>query len=119
VSGVYSFITNAFRYAEAFDNAIRSTYPLARSIEIQGKLTSLTDAEAMKAQIFDVVKSQRFRFETTVIGIDLITPDSFDGVPPCAMLYSDRFGLTGGRLVMIPDFTLDLDKGQTTLRCWG
>lgn len=116
---VYSFITNPWRYAEASDQTVRTLYPLARTIQIDGKLTNLSDAEAVKTEIFNLVKSQRFRFEVVVSGVDIVTPNSFDGAPLCATLSSDRFGLQAGRLVLIPDFTINLNKGETTLRCWG
>ena len=92
------------------------------TLELNTPLTNLSDATDISQTIFGILKAPRVRFEVPVIGINVVTLSMYDGtVPfPCATLISDRFGLTGaGRIVLIPEFTINLDKGQTVLRCWG
>lgn len=116
---IYSFITQPFRYAERVDQTVRTRHALARTIEIEGRLTNLSDAEAVATTLHDILKAPRMRFDVPVLGVDVMTLSMLDGYPPTATLISDRFGLDQGRLVIIPDFTVDLRSGQTTLRCWG
>lgn len=116
---VYTFITQPFRYAEIFDQTVRAQYTLARSVEIEGRFTNLADAQSVGATLADLLKAPRVRFEVPVLGVNVVNPSMFDGQTPCAILSSDRFNLQAGRLVLIPDFTLNLNSGQTVLRCWG
>jgi len=116
---VYSFITKPYRFSTASDNAIKTAYSLARQVEIETYLTTLADAATIAAELFNILKSPRQRFDVPVIGVDIITLAMYDGLPPCATLISDRWALSGGKLVVIPDFTIDLSMGQTVLRCWG
>ena len=116
---VYSFITQPFRFSTQTDPSIRVAYDLARQVEIDASLSNLADAAAVALELFNILKSPRQRFDVPVIGVNIITVDMFDGQVPCATLLSDRWGLTAGKLVAIPDFTIDLAAGQTVLRCWG
>ena len=116
---VYSFITQPFRYAEKVDQTVRTTYALARTIQIDGRMTNLSDADAVATTIHNILKAPRLRFEVPVIGVDVMTLAMLDGQTPCATLTSDRFNLQNGLLVLVPDFTINLGNGQTTLRCWG
>ena len=115
----YDFITQPFRYATAFDSGVRNQYALARQVEIEGRHTNLADAEVTADILFGILKAQRYRFNVTVLGVDVIDPSAFDGTPPCATLFSDRFNLQSGRLVLVPDFLIDPNQGHTILRCWG
>lgn len=116
---VFNFITQPWRYATQADLSIRNTYELARVVEIEGAYTSLADATTVSSVLFDILKSPRQRFDVPVLGVDIITPGMFDGQTPCAMLTHSRFGLSAGKLVIIPDYTIDPGSGQTILRCWG
>ncbi len=116
---VYSFITEPFRFVDKFDAGVRASYELARQIEIEGAFTSLANADTVAQILFDILKSPRQRFDVPVLGVDIINLGMFDGQVPAATLISDRFGLTAGKPVIIPDFTIDLNAGQTILRCWG
>lgn len=116
---IYSFITQPFRYSVQSDSAVRTAYALARQVEIASALTNMTDANVVAAELFNILKSPRQRFDVPVIGVDIMTIDQFDGQVPCALLMSSRWGLSAGKLVAIPDFTIDLSSGQTVLRCWG
>ncbi|MBA3240923.1 MAG: hypothetical protein H0T60_06820 [Acidobacteria bacterium] len=117
--GSYSFITKPFRYAVNADLTIRNTYALARQVELETALTNVADATTIGAVLFNILKSPRIRFEVPVIGLDVISMTMYDGGVPCATLISDRFSLQAGKLVAIPDFTMDLASGRTILRCWG
>jgi hypothetical protein len=118
-TSVYSFITQPYRYAEKVDQTVRTNYALARAVEIQGRMTNLTDADAVAATIHGLLKAPRQRFEVVVLGVNVMTLSMLDGQTPCAVLTTDRFNLQNGLLVLVPDFTIDLGNGQTTLRCWG
>jgi len=119
MASVYSFITQAFRYSEQVDQTVRTNFPLARAIEIEGRMTNLADANAVSATLHSILKAPRTRFEVPVLGVNVMTLSMLDGQTPCAMLTSDRFNLSQGLLVLIPDFTINLGAGQTILRCWG
>lgn len=116
---VFGFITQPFRYATKIDAAVRSTYELARQVELDTALTSLADANALATELFDILKAPRQRFDVPVLGVDVVNLAMYDGQAPCAMLTHSRFDLSAGKLVIIPDFTIDLAAGQTVLRCWG
>lgn len=116
---IFSFITQPYRYSIQSDSAVRTAYDLARQIEMPSMLTSLADADAVALELFNILKSPRQRFDVPVIGIDVVAIDQFDGNVLCATLLHDRWGLSGGKVVAIPDFTIDLSAGQTVLRCWG
>lgn len=116
---VYNFITQPWRYATQQDVTIKTNYPLAREVEIEGAYTALSDATTMSLTLFNILKAPRQRFDVPVLGIDVVTPAMFDGAAPCATLFHSRFGLSAGKLVIIPDFTIDFGNGQTILRCWG
>jgi hypothetical protein len=116
---VYSFITQAFRYSEKVDQTVRTNFALARAVEIDGRLTNLADADAVATTLHAILKAPRVRFEVPVLGVNVMTLSMLDGQTPCAMLTSDRFNLSQGLLVLIPDFTINLGSGQTILRCWG
>lgn len=116
---VYSFITQPFRYSEQVDQNVRLNFALARAVEIEGRMTNLADADAVAATLHSILKAPRTRFEVPVIGVNVMTLSMLDGKTPCAMLTSDRFNLSQGLLVLIPDFTINLGSGQTVLRCWG
>lgn len=115
----YSFITEPFRYADKFDNAVRSTYGLARQVELASTFTNMTDADYEAGVLFDILKAPRQRFEVVVLGVNVVNLSMYDGGIPCATLLSDRFNLQSGKLVAIPEFVLNLGEGQTILRCWG
>lgn len=119
MASIYSFITQAFRYSEKVDQVVRTNFALARTLEIEGRITNVDDADAVAETIFNIMKAPRIRFEVPVLGVNVMTLSMLDGKTPCAMLTSDRFNLSAGLLVLIPDFTINLGSGQTTLRCWG
>lgn len=116
---VYSFITQPFRYAERFDTGVRDSYALARTVQIDGSYTNLSNANTMAQILFDILKSPRQRFDVVVHGVNVVNLSMYDGYAPCAVLVHDRFDLSGGKAVIIPEFSIDLGAGQTTLRCWG
>ena len=116
---VFAFITQPFRYSAKSDASVRTTHTLARQVEVEGALTNLTDADVVAQELFDILKFPRQRFDVPVLGVDVINLSMYDGQPPCATLLDNRFGLSAGKLVVIPDFTIDLSAGQTVLRCWG
>lgn len=116
---VYSFITQPYRYAANQDTAVRTAYELARQVEVDGGLTNLADAATVGLELFNILKLPRLRFEVAVLGVDVINLSMFDGAAPCATLLDSRFDLSAGKLVVIPDYTIDLSAGQTILRCWG
>jgi hypothetical protein len=116
---IYSFITQPYRYSTQSDPTIRTAYDLARQVEIDSALTNQVDADTVSLELFNIIKSPRQRFDVPVIGVSVINIDMYDGGVPCATLLHDRWGLSGGKLVAIPDFTIDLSTGQTVLRCWG
>lgn len=116
---VYTFITKPFRYSVQSDTAVRTAYSLAKQVEINSALTNMADADTVALELFNILKSPRQRFDVPVIGVDVVNLAMYDGLPPCATLLSDRWGLSAGKLVVIPDFTIDLSAGQTVLRCWG
>jgi hypothetical protein len=119
VANTFSFITQPFRYAEQADAAVRTNYQLSRQVQIEGRLTNLTDADALAVILHNILKAPRQRFEVTVLGINIMVPSSLDGQTPCALLTNDRFNLQSGLVVLIPDFTINPGTGQTVLRCWG
>jgi len=116
---VYSFITKPYRFSVQQDATLRTAYQLARQIEIDSALTNMADADTVSLELFNILKLPRQRFDVPVIGIDVINLGMYDGGVPCATLLHDRWGLAAGKLVAIPDFTIDLGKNQTVLRCWG
>lgn len=117
---IFSFITKPYRYSVQADTAVRTTHELARQVEIDSWLTLKADADVVGAELFNILKAPRQRFDVPVLGVDVINLSMYDGGVPCATLLSDRFGLSGaGKLVAIPDFTIDFGVGQTVLRCWG
>lgn len=116
---IVSFITKPFRYAEQVDDNIRTKFTLSRSIDIDARFTNLVDANAVGQEIFSILKNPRQRFEVPVVGIDIVTLSMFDGYPPCAVLSTDRWGLSQGIIVVVPDFIIKPGDGQTILRCWG
>ncbi len=82
-------------------------------------VTNMADAATVAAELFNILKFPRQRFDVPVIGIDVVNLSMYDGACVCATLTNTRFGLNVGKLVVIPDFTIDLSAGQTVLRCWG
>jgi hypothetical protein len=116
---IFSVITQPYRYSVQIDATVRTTYELARQVEIESALTNLADADAVALELFNILKFPRQRFDVPVIGVDVVNLSMYDGLPPCATLTDSRFGLQAGKLIVIPDFTIDLSVGQTVLRCWG
>jgi hypothetical protein len=116
---IYTFITAPFRYQSASSDDIRNAFSLARSIEIDSRLTNLYDASAIASTIFDILAAPRVRFEVPVLGVNIINASMYNGQTPCATLMQNRFNMQTGRLVIIPEFRIDLNTGQTILRCWG
>lgn len=117
----YSFITAPYRWVDHFDATIRESFDLARQLELPSAVSNINDADVLAETLFDILKSPRVRFEVPVVGVNVIMPSMYSGVVPfpCATLYSDRFGLSGGRVVLVPEYAVNLNEGQTVLRCWG
>ena len=88
---VFSFITQPWRYSVQADTAVRTAYELARQVEINSYLTDMDDADDVALELFNILKSPRQRFDVPVIGIDVVTLEMYDGLPPMAVLMNDRF----------------------------
>lgn len=116
---IYGFISQPYRYAQAVDSTVQTTFEQARLVEVPGLFSQLADAETLNQTLFDLIKVPRRRFRAEVHGLDFVRLDDYDGQVPCATLKSERYGLQTGLLVALVGLELNASKNITLLDCWG
>jgi hypothetical protein len=104
-----------WRTAVAEDSTVKTAYPNAKEIEVETRLTSQADADALAAEILAMFKVPRdfWRIKTPpahLAGVRLGTDVLFK---------HRRFGLNAGRLFTATGLVLDLGRRFGRLTMWG
>ena len=118
-SSIYGELTQPYRYIDKQDATLLARFPLARSVEAMTGFSTISGMQTVADERFALLTGLRRRFLLVLEGCDYITPSDFSGSAPAATLKADRYGLSGGRRVVIVKFETDYGRNQTRLLVWG
>jgi hypothetical protein len=109
-----AFVTQQYRYVSFQDDVIRGQN--AQSVErtFLTNLTNKTDAESLLSRLSSLYSTVRVVYRLTIYKslFRLYVGDMVN-------LVYDRYGLSGGKTLMIASLAEDAETGQTTLELWG
>lgn len=113
----YGLITHEYRFREAYNSSLDTTYQKARELEIPthldvGLITTLL------SDMFAVIGAVRRRFIIDLKSTDEFTIDSFTSAPPARYLEAPELGASN-LPVIVTRASINEATNTTVIEVWG
>lgn len=110
-----AFVKNEYRYQDAEDTSILTTYPRAREATLDTNLGA-TDAAALAAAYFDQEKTQKLTYEVNIEHQFML--EDFVGAPPQFTCSFPNAGIEN-RTMKVVSVDIDYYTGRSVVRVRG
>lgn len=111
-----AFLSQEWRWAEISDSNIKVRHPGAREADRSSPLLTEAGAVAVLTPIHELLAADNRLIVATVDGV---LGNSFKTRPPTVRLYSDRYGLGAGRLMICERIDKLWGQRRTALYLYG
>lgn len=109
------WLSKEFRTVSESDNAVLTKHLLAPEMNVTTLLANEADAIAETARLLNLYKSGPRPYSIRVKSDVLPYVD----LGKKGLIYSRRYGMSGGKMLRVIGLTIDYDAGITTLLVWG
>lgn len=112
-----AYLSEEYRKSVSSDASVKTQWLLAGTMEVEGLLTSSSDADTEAARQLTLFKVRRDIFDVTV-DLSVVTSYSLEMMDVVEVVLS-RFGMSAGKSFRIIGMAYDLEKNCVTLSLWG